>query len=230
MVIGNGMIGKKFAPYRLNDAFVIFASGVSNSKTIDDSAYQREKELLQSVIQENTDKTLVYFSTCSIYDPDEQTSKYVLHKKNLEALIQKKCNQFHIFRVSNLVGISDNPNTILNFFIQHFKHKINFDLWSNAARNLLDIDDMYRIVDHILQNRLYLCKVLNIASPVTYSVKEIIAAIESLWNIKANYIPIEKGSRFIVDITAITPIIRELGIRFENDYLTILLKKYYSHQ
>ena len=224
------MISKRFAPYRLNDAFVIFASGVSNSKNIDDCAYQREKELLQSVIQNNADKTLVYFSTCSIYDPDEQTSKYVLHKKNLEELIQKTCKRFHIFRVSNIVGISGNPNTVLNFFIQHIKHKINFDLWCNATRNLLDIDDMYRIVDHILQNRLYLCEVVNIANPGTYSVKEIIAAIESLWNIKANYIHIEKGSRFTIDVTVITPIIHQLGIRFENDYLAILLKKYYSQQ
>lgn len=230
MVIGSGMIGKRFAPYQLNDAFVIFASGVSNSKNIDDNAYQREKELLQSVIQENAEKTLVYFSTCSVYDPDEQTSKYVLHKKNMETLIQENCNQFHIFRVSNLVGISNNPNTVLNFFIQHIQHKINFDLWCNATRNLLDIDDMYRIVDHILQNRLYLCKVVNVANPVTHYVKEIIAAIESLWNIKANYIPIEKGSRFTIDVTAITPIIHELGIRFERDYLTILLQKYYSQQ
>lgn len=230
MVIGNGLIGKRFGPYQLNDAFVIFASGVSNSKNIDDNAYQREKELLQSVIQENADKTLVYFSTCSVYDPDEQTSKYVLHKKNMETLIQENCNQFHIFRVSNLVGISGNPNTVLNFFIQHIQHQINFDLWCNATRNLLDIDDMYRIVDHILQNRLYLCKVVNVANPVTHYVKEIIAAIESLWNIKANYIPIEKGSRFAIDITTITPIIRELGIRFEKDYLTILLQKYYSQQ
>lgn len=222
------MIGKRFAPYQDNDAFVIFASGVSNSKNTDSEAYLREKELLQSVIKKNAEKTFVYFSTCSIYDPDEQMSEYVLHKKDQEAFIQKNCKQFYIFRASNLVGRSGNPNTILNFFIHHIQNKINFDLWRNATRNLLDIDDMYKLVDHILRNRLYPNSVLNIANPVTHSVKDIISAIEMLWNIKANYIPIEKGSYFSIDIAAITPIIRELDIRFENDYLTNLLRKYYS--
>ncbi len=227
MVVGNGMIGKRFASYQNNDAFAIFASGVSNSKSNNDDAYRREKELLQSVIQQHAGKILVYFSTCSIYDPDEQKSKYVLHKRELEELIKKNCKQFQIFRVSNLVGKSDNPNTVLNFFIHHIRNNINFDVWSNASRNLLDIDDMYRIVDHILQHPLYLNDSINIANPLTYNVNEIVSTIEALWNIKANYIPIEKGSKFAINIDAILPVIQQLNIRFENDYLINLLKKYY---
>ena len=230
MVVGTGMIGKRFASYQNNDAFVIFASGVSNSKNTDNDDYQREKELLRSTIIKNPGKTLVYFSTCGIYDPDEQKSKYVIHKKELEELISEKCNQFQIFRVSNLVGKSGNPNTVLNFFIHHIRNKINFDLWCNASRNLLDIDDMYTIVDHILQQQFYTKEIINIANPLSYNVKEIVAAIESLWHIKANYIPIEKGSSFAINIDLVLPVIQKLDIHFENDYLINLLKKYYSQQ
>jgi len=34
MVIGNGMVAKRFESYKTNDQFLIFASGVSNSKNI----------------------------------------------------------------------------------------------------------------------------------------------------------------------------------------------------
>ena len=34
MVIGNGMVAKRFGSYKINDQFLIFASGVSNSKNI----------------------------------------------------------------------------------------------------------------------------------------------------------------------------------------------------
>src|SRR4051794_11359548 len=111
MVIGNGMVAKKFESYKTNDQFLIFASGVSNSKNTNPEAYERELTLLKSAIKENQEKILVYFSTCSIYDPGEETSKYVLHKKHIEQLIQKKQKQFYVFRVSNLVGQSGNRNT-----------------------------------------------------------------------------------------------------------------------
>lgn len=228
MVVGTGMIAKRFKSYQLKNDFVIFASGVSNSKNTDDKAYQREKKLLQKIIKENTGKTLIYFSTCSIYDPDEHESKYVVHKKELEAFIREKCKHFYIFRVSNLVGNSDNPNTLLNFLILHIRNKINFHLWCNATRNLIDIDDMYQIVDYILQNRLYPNTIINIANPAMYRVKEIISAIESRWKVKANYMGIEKGSPFTIDISIIAPILQKLNLRFEKDYLIKLLRKYYS--
>ena len=151
MVIGNGMVAKRFESYKTNDEFLIFTSGVSNSKNINPEAYERELILLQRSMQENREKVLVYFSTCSIYDPGEENSKYVLHKKQIERLIQKDQKQFYIFRVSNLVGQSGNRNTILNFYVYHILNGINFDLWTNATRNLIDIDDMYKIADDILE-------------------------------------------------------------------------------
>jgi nucleoside-diphosphate-sugar epimerase len=228
MVIGNGMVAKRFESYKTNDQFLIFASGVSNSKNINPAAYERELTLLQKAIKENPEKILVYFSTCSIYDPEEETSKYVLHKKQIENLIQKDQKQFYIFRVSNLVGQSGNRNTILNFYVYHILNGINFDLWTNAIRNLIDIDDMYRIVDHILKNRVDLNKVINIANEENYTTAEIITLIEAFLDTRANYIPITKGNAFIIDTSATKAIMKELGIHFEKNYLTNLLRKYYN--
>jgi nucleoside-diphosphate-sugar epimerase len=230
MVIGNGMVAKRFESYKANDEFLIFASGVSNSKNIGQEAYDREQKLLENAIKENKEKALVYFSTCSIYDPGEQDSKYVLHKKKIEKFIQKSVSQFYIFRVSNLVGQSGNPNTVLNFFIYHITHGINFDLWTNAVRNLIDIDDMYKMADHILQRKIYQNHVIDIANPASYPTVEIIKAVEDLLNIKANYISIPKGTPFNIDITQIAPITKELDLHFEKNYLPNLLRKYYFNQ
>jgi len=179
MVIGKGMIGKRFGSYENDDRFVIFASGVSNSKNRIAAAYNREIQLLNQTIEEQKDKTIVYFSTCSLYDPEEQRSPYVVHKKQVEDIIRSKCKRFCIFRVSNLVGRSGNPNTVLNFFVYHIRNQINFDLWSNASRNLVDIDDMFRIIDYMLQRELRTNDITNIANPSNYKVSEIVATIEN---------------------------------------------------
>jgi nucleoside-diphosphate-sugar epimerase len=228
MVIGAGMIGKRFRAYQNDDRFVIFSSGVSNSKNRIQAAYDREIQLLEKTIKEQKEKIIVYFSTCSLYDPEEERSPYVAHKKHVEDIVQSNCEQFCIFRVSNLVGRSDNPNTVLNFFVYHLRNQINFDLWTNASRNLLDIDDMYKIVDYILQGGLQINEVTNIANPTSYKVTEIVAAIEKKLQIQANYVPIPKGSTFNIDISAISEIIKQLEISFTGNYLVNLLEKYYK--
>jgi nucleoside-diphosphate-sugar epimerase len=228
MVIGKGMVAKRFEAYERDDQFLIFASGVSNSKNINQAAYERELTLLQKAIKENPEKILVYFSTCSIYDPEEEHSKYVLHKKQIEHLIQTDHEKFYVFRVSNLVGHSANRNTILNFYVYHILNGINFDLWTHATRNLIDIDDMYRIVDHLLKKGAGQNDIINIANEESYGTGQIITAIENFLDTRANYIPIAKGNAFTIDTSATKNVIKELGILFETNYLTSLLRKYYN--
>jgi nucleoside-diphosphate-sugar epimerase len=228
MVIGNGMIAKRFETYKDNNQFVIFASGVSNSKSTNDDDYNRETELLQTTITNNKEKTFIYFSTCNIYDPSENKSMYVLHKKKIEKYIINNQSSYYIFRVSNAVGKSKNRNTILNFFVYHILNKINFDLWYNATRNLIDMDDIYQIVHFIILGNLFTNQVINIANPSNYKVKDIVAAIENFWKIKANYSKIKKGCSFEIDISLIEPIIQKIPIHFGEDYLCRLLQKNYD--
>jgi nucleoside-diphosphate-sugar epimerase len=228
MVIGNGLVARRFESYKNKDNFLVFASGVSNSKTKNPEAYNREINLLKDSIQIHKNKSLIYFSTCSIYDPQEMESAYVKHKLQIEEYIQTHTKQYQIFRISNLAGTSSNPNTLLNFFFNHVKNGVNFDLWTNACRNIIDVDHAYYIIDHILQNGLFQNKVIDIANPVNHPVKKIIATIENFLNIKSNYIEIEKGTCFEINTSRIQHIIQELRIRFSPEYLRDLLNKYYS--
>jgi nucleoside-diphosphate-sugar epimerase len=229
MVIGNGLVARRFESYNSKDNFLVFASGVSNSKTQNPEAYNREMKLLKDSVQKHSTQSLIYFSTCSIYDPQEQGSAYVQHKLQIEDFIQTHVKQYHIFRVSNLAGISSNPNTLLNFFFNHIKNGINFDLWTNACRNIIDIDHAYLIIDLILKNNLFPNQVINIANPANHGAKTIIATIETFLNIRSNYIEIDKGTCFEIDTSSIQHIIQQLGIRFDSGYLKDMLSKYYQN-
>ena len=114
MVIGNGMLATKFVTYLNCQKFLKFASGVSNSKEVRSSEFQREFELLKTTIQKYPALHLVYFSTCSMYDPEEQGSEYVLHKIKLENYIKKHVQLYSIFRISQIIAIAKNQ-TLINF-------------------------------------------------------------------------------------------------------------------
>lgn len=228
MVIGNGMIAQRFEDYSADNDFAIFASGVSDSTTTEAAAFLREENLLRHTIQANPEKTLVYFSTCSIYDPSMRTSGYVLHKLKMEALITTNAKNHLIFRVSNPIGKTKNTHTVFNFFIQHILEKTPFTVWKYASRNLLDIDDMYAICDHILKKCLFENSVVNIANPFNYPVTTIVAAIENHFHAKGIYTFAEKGSSPLIDTTAIEPLFNELNISFNELYLPGLLDKYFN--
>ncbi len=227
MVIGKGLIGQKFESYKNNQEIIIFASGVSNSKNTDEYDYQRESNLLKKTIRENSNKTLIYFSTCSVYDESENKSTYVIHKKEIEDYIQKNHKNYYIFRVSNLVGVTKNKNTVLNYFFEQFKTGKHFQLWANAMRNLIDIDDMKLIVDSVISDPVLKNKIINIANPISNNVKDIVKAIEDITTLKAKYSLIEKGINFKIDISDILPVIKKLHINFGENYLQDLIQKYY---
>jgi hypothetical protein len=104
MIIGGGDIAKVLVDR--ND-LTFFASGVSNSKCIDDNEFIREVNLLLDV----KCKHLVYFSTLSIYDKD---TPYTNHKLFMEDLV-RQFDTYTIIRLGNITW-GDNPNTIINYF------------------------------------------------------------------------------------------------------------------
>lgn len=227
MVIGSGLVAKTFLNYETFDEFVIFASGVSNSKTSTPSDFQREYNLLTSVLPQYPTRKIVYFSTCSIDDVDLQETEYVRHKINMEDLIKSNADRYTIFRLSNLAGTSNNQNTILNFLYLHITKSKTFELWKNSERNIIDVEDVYRTVDHILKNNLFLNQVINIANVKNYPVVYMIKCIEDFTNKKAVFSEKEMGHSFNIDITNVRPIYKLLKIEFTKNYLPYLLEKYY---
>ncbi|MBZ4191093.1 NAD-dependent epimerase/dehydratase family protein [Niabella beijingensis] len=228
MIVGTGMIAKRFSVYRQQDDFLVFASGVSNSKSQREADYLREMELLQKTITDNKEKHFVYFSTCSIFDPSEQNGRYVRHKLQVEDYISKMTERYTVFRVSNVVGRSDNPNTIVNYYINHIRSNTNFDVWMHAFRNLIDIDDVFALVEQILKGGWHPNQIIAIANKENYNVLTIVKEIERFLQQEGNYTLVERGTSFNIDVSAIAPVIEQLQIDFGPDYLPRLLQKYFG--
>ncbi len=228
MVVGNGLLANRFSSYQTDDRFLIFAAGVSNSKNRSLELFDREIKTLATYINSNQDKTIVYFSTYSIYDPGEKESAYVKHKLSIEKLVREKAKKFVLLRVSNVAGKSKNPNTVLNYLYYHIRNRINFDLWVNACRNIIDIDDVFFITAEILNQDQFLNRSVNVGSPVNYQVKQIVEIIEHFTAIKSNYTEVDKGSCFEWDLSDIKPFLDTSGNKFDQGYLQTILEKYYQ--
>lgn len=225
MVIGNGMLAKAFSNFKTEDEVIIFASGVSNSKETNPSSFEREKSLLENCITKFPDKKTVYFSTGSIYDTELFQSRYVQHKLEMERIIRGQCKKHVIFRLTNPIGFTGNNNTILNFLVHQIEQQQQFSVWKNAERNLMDIDDVVLICNHIIVNHNNLT--IDIANPENYKVLDIITAIELHSNKKAICILEDKGGKPEVGNSTPLETYKKLGITFGPNYLENLLKKYF---
>lgn len=217
-----------FGSYADQQAFLVFASGVSNSKSSTEADFRREEDLLRQSIAQNPEKHLVYFSTTSVEDPDLLQAPYSQHKLQMEELIRANAHTYTIFRLSNLAGKSDNPNTILNYFYQHISKGIPFRLWKRSERNIIDTEDVFRIADHMLQHKLAVNRTINIANTESYPVQYIVNSIEEFCGTKGIYTLEDRGGQVTIDTRDIAAVCKVLDIHFEPGYLQKILTKYYG--
>jgi len=225
MIVGNGLIAKAFhEDYANRDDVLIFASGVSNSSNTDPKEFFREKALLESFLSEQ--KKIIYFSTYSIADPSLADSSYILHKLEMEGLV-KAANDYLIFRLPQVAGKTDNPNTLLNFLCHKIKNQEPLEVFSNATRNIIDVDDIQKIASYIIDKNLMKNNILNICSPQKSFVLDIVKIFEDILHKKANYKLINKGENFDIDVKFSTEIAKKLNILFHTDYLRDVISKYY---
>lgn len=228
MVVGRGTMAKAFAGFANDKHFLIFASGVANSKETLHREFDRELNLLEENITQYKDLHFVYFSTCSIYDLEESNSPYVQHKLLVEEIIKEKCPAYNIFRVSNVVGFTTNTTTIFNYLFSSIKNQVHFKLWANAYRNILAVDDISKIVTFLLKNKEFPNKTINIANPQSYAVTYLVKEIEIFLQMSAQYELINKGALLKIDTTQIENIFPKLGIHFTDKYIQQILETYYN--
>lgn len=228
MVIGNGLIANAFHTlFNGDNRYVIFASGVSNSSCTDKAEFDREIKLLSDTLHEHPDKHLVYFSTCSIYDPSMQGSAYIKHKLHAEHLITNSGVSYSIFRVPNLIGFTPNPYTLLNYLFRCVEKQIPFQIWKNSCRYFIDVDDLVRIVMPLLQSTSKQNKIINIAYPEAYPIYEIVEIIEQFLQKTAKAEPVDKGASFHIPIDDQQELDPWNATLDRRAYLLNLLNKYY---
>jgi len=144
MVIGSGLLGKKFENF--NCDFIFFTSGVSDSLCNNYENFQREIELLSKTIEFFPKKVLIYFSSISVHTTN---TPYTRHKIIVEEIIKKKSKNYFIFRISQVVGFGGNQNNFFNFMKNKIQHMEEIEVF-NTIKSLVDIDDLYSIVTNII--------------------------------------------------------------------------------
>ena len=225
MVIGHGMLAKKFAKFEQDKAIIIFASGVSNSLETADAAFMREQILLEKIIAEYPEKKLVYFSTCSMYDPNSIYTKYVQHKLKMEKIIENSVKKYIIFRASQIVGHATNA-TLINYLADRIKTAQTIDIWKNSTRNLIDVDDLWMIVCYFLEHRLAENKIIHIANTRFISILTLVESIEKIVQKSAKYNLLDKGAPYQDIPKDIQSYLKELNIVFDEAYYERVLLKY----
>ena len=232
-VYGSGFIAKNLKRIKLRKLkkIVIYAAGVSNSKSKDKKKFLRERKKIQTFLNNhNKEHLFIYISTTSVLDNYLKKDKYTRNKIIIENLIKKSLNNFLILRLPQIVGKSNNPHTLTNFIYRKILSEQRFKVWSNVKRNLIDIDDLIKIVKQIISTKLKPGNVINILNPNSIYVKEIVNIMGKIVKKNPKYIlleykPKKKGNLKIQSSSKFNLNIKKYFK--DKNYFKNILKKYY---
>jgi len=229
MIVGSGLVATSFSPVYASAADVlIYAAGVSNSSCTDTREFERERARLTAALEYHPDvKAFVYFSTCSILDPELANKPYVSHKAAMEQLVRAHAG-YLILRLPQLAGHSANPHTLLNYLYARISRSERFSIWGNAARNIIDVDDVVKIARYLIEATRLRCDTVNIANIHNYAIKDIVSMMERVCGKHAIYDAIERGASYPIDVQRIVPLLSEADVGFCSGYLLKVLRKYYG--
>tara|TARA_B100000886_G_C20295564_1_gene437362 strand:+ start:50 stop:751 length:702 start_codon:yes stop_codon:yes gene_type:complete len=226
-IIGNGFIAKSFKNYLDEHDVIVFASGVSNSTSIEKNDFIREMQKINDICKNFHQKKIIYFSSCSINDKSRNTQAYQKHKISMEKIIPKLFKNYLIVRLPEVVGKNSNPNSLFNFLLNKIKNNKKIITSSKCYRNFIDIDDAKLVVKYLLENK-YNRLTINVANISMNKVIDVIVLLSSM--IKKNFILEENhifaNEIFKIDIELMKKINNDLKINFNEDYLNRVFSKY----
>lgn len=169
---------------------------------------------------------LVYFGTCSVYDPSSITTPYVCHKRRMEDLVTNSGSSYVIFRLPQIVGRSGNKNTLLNFLHNKIVNEQPFDLWQEAIRYLVDIDDVVKFVRYVLDQTEHRDLTVNLRHAACRMV-DIVTRLEQISGKKADFRAIDRGATYTIPETrGITGV--HAGIEPGDQYANRVIYKYFA--
>ena len=220
------MIANAFLKYSIDNNTIIFASGVSNSGETRESQFNREFELLK---QFNVNKNhIIYFSTTSIYDNTLKETSYIKHKNKVEDYIKENSYSYNIFRLPIVVGNTNNSYTLIKFLYQKIINGDTIEVFSNACRSILDVDDLSFIVNQILKLGAFKNDILDIHLSPKANILEIIESLETSIGIKANKKVLDRGNCYEIKDDRLKNFLNQIDYKIEQDYIFKTINKYYK--
>jgi nucleoside-diphosphate-sugar epimerase len=228
MIVGAGLIGKSLS--RIDTAGItVFASGVSNSRETDAKEFLREKSLLESHLNGQSNSKLVYISTCSVNDPSESDSPYVLHKKLMEHLVLSHPDT-HIVRLPNVVGPDGNSNNLVNHFVKSIRSGETLTVQESARRYILGVDELAKLMEAFISLLPDTNRVIDFVPPISTSVLDVVHLIEKILETKTDISIVPGGSSYPIDFSNTAKYSKLSEIEFLDGYVESVLKKWITNK
>jgi len=227
-IIGGGLLASAFgAQLSGQHDMCLFASGVSDSTLSDKPEFLREEHLLRSALQEyRGSEAFIYFGTCGVYDPSTMHSRYVRHKMAMERIVLSTHNGV-VVRLPQVAGHGGNRRNFLRFMVDSIRDEVDLDVWSLAYRNIIDVDDVVRILLCYMDDGAVPGEIVNVANKLTVPVLDVVSVIEKILGKKAKMNLVKKGDPYMIDIGRIERHVNQAGVIFDDAYVRRVLLKYY---
>lgn len=213
---------------------VVFARGVGNSQTQDESEYARERSLLLSALEEADRRgaPLVYFSGSPIYGdfskvvteatPCRPVTRYGRHQVECEDLIRSSRTPHLIARLPNVVGTPGNPQQLIASLVrQTLAGQVTVQ--SSATRDLIDVDDVVRLVLRLVEIGA-IDETINLASGYSTPAAKIAETVAQLLGAKPHLVEVDGGDMQRFDVSRLAAIIGSLP--FDGNYPINTLTRY----
>lgn len=227
MIIGSGLIARAFAPlFAGSEENCIYAAGVSNSNCSDQREFDREQNRLMAAMEQYRLADLfLYFGTCSANGP--HASPYVQHKIKMEKIVAEH-PRYLILRLPQTAGKTENPHTLLNYVFARIIRSERFQIWENARRNIIDIDDVVQIAVGLALEEGVRRECVNVANFSDAPMGDVVALMAKVVGKTAIFDSVEKGDAYPIDTQRIHRIAQRCGVVFGSEYLERIIRKYYE--
>ena len=229
-VYGKGFIAFNLKKIKLPKKIFIYAAGISNSNSKNVKDYKREIAQIKKVVKKINNKIFVYISSLSVENKKLKNDKYIKNKLKIEKIVKKSCKKYLIIRLPQIVGINNNKHTLTNSLYNNILKNKQLSIWKGSVRNLIDIDDIKKILKKYFNNKYKLCSTINIFNPYSVDVVYLVRIFEYLLNKRAKFKLINKINKNInlksIKRETILPLNYYKNIK-NKDYIKRVLKKYY---
>jgi len=218
MIVGRGLLASAFDAQAIEaSGATLFASGVSNSSETDSAAYGRERDLLAEHLSSARGR-FVYFSTCSIEDPDRGNDHYARHKVRMERMVMDHSGGYLILRLPQVVGRTGNPHTLTNFLADRLRRGESIPIWSGAIRCLIDVEHVAALTMSLLADTFPRQLMDTLAPPEVITMRELVDTMENVMDVPARREIVERDGGARPDSRLMVEMAPALGIDVSPGY------------
>ena len=230
-IIGNGFIGRnvnKLRKYIIKSGYTIYTAGISNSNTNSKKELRKEIRLFKIFSKENNSKKLIFISTADVSNNLKRNNLYIINKVKIENIIRKEFNDYIILRLPQIIGNSKNKKTLINYFYKNIKKNKTIDVLSGVKRNILDIDDVIKVLKIIIFEKKLIKRTITLSNKYFVQPIDIVKIFEKKLN-KVAKIRFKRVSKenWNLENDMSKKLFNKAKVKFDKNYLIKKINKYF---